>query len=175
MPSIAIHIAIAKEYYKKNKLEIDNYDDFILGTIAPDTINKNKKISHYRIWNKHNEYLNFEEFFNDEKVDLLTSYWKGYFLHLIVDYYFYNYDFKEEYANAINSNDTLYNDYYFLNYDIIKDYDLKIKDNIKKFMITKKGNCKYLNYEKIKEFISNISNKKIENYYNLFNMKNNKK
>lgn len=168
MPSLTIHIAIAKEYYKKNKLKIDNYDDFISGTIAPDIINKNKNISHYGIWDKHNSYIDFEKFLNDKKVNLLTSYWKGYFLHLIVDYYFYNYAFKEEHANAINSNDTLYNDYYFLNSDLIKDYDLQIRDNIKKFMIPKKGKCKYLDYEKIKKFISNISNKKIENYiYNL--------
>ena len=46
MPSLTIHIAIAKEYYKKNKLKIDNYDDFISGTIAPDIINKNN-INYY--------------------------------------------------------------------------------------------------------------------------------
>ena len=165
MPSLTIHIAIAEEYYKKNKFEIKNHDDFINGSIAPD-INKNidKNISHYGIWDRTSSYVDFKKFFNDEKVNISSDYWKGYFLHLIADHYFYNYSFKEEYLNSINSNEDLHSDYYFLNNDLINDYNLKIIDNIKEFMIAKEGKCKYLNYSKIKEFIQDITNRKIEEY-----------
>ena len=172
MPSLTIHIAIAKEYYKKNKLKIDNYDDFISGTIAPDIINKNKNISHYGIWNKHNAYIDFEKFLNDEKVDLLTSYWKGYFLHLIVDYYFYNYAFKEEHANAINSNDTLYNDYYFLNYDLIKENNSKHTLEELYLTLLKLGNtyCLLENYDESLKYYELLSNVSLENGNDYFRL-----
>ena len=51
MPSFVIHLAIGKEYIKKNKIK--NEKEFLRGSIAPDfkndwkSINKEKKESHF--------------------------------------------------------------------------------------------------------------------------------
>lgn len=163
MPSFTIHIAIANEYYKKNKNEIKNYKNFIDGIISPD-LNTNKSITHYGIWDEYNSYINFDMFFKDSKVDILSDFWKGYFLHLVTDHFFYNNYFKQEYITAINEKNNLYNDFYFLNSSLINDYKIEFIEDIKEFMELRKGKCRYLDYKKIKEFINEISNKKIIDY-----------
>ncbi len=168
MASFTIHIAVANEYYKKNKNEIKDYKDFIDGTIAPD-LSTDKNISHYGIWNKHNSHIDFGMFFKDSKVDMLSDFWKGYFLHLVTDHFFYNYYFKQEYVTSVNENKSLYEDFYILNSNLINDYKIEFIDSIKKFMDTKKGKCEYLDYNKIKKFIEEISNKKINEYIIMLN------
>ena len=108
-------------------------------------------------------------FFKDSKVDMLSDFWKGYFLHLVTDHFFYNYYFKQEYVTSVNENKSLYEDFYFLNSNLINDYKIEFIDSIKKFMDTKKGKCEYLDYNKIKKFIEEISNKKINEYIIMLN------
>ena len=96
MPGFVIHIAIAKEYAKNHNKEIKNVQEFIEGAIAPDYIsltnpNENKNKTHYGQWGdwtSHNQQIHLNEFLKDEKVNLNTDYWKGYFIHLLSDYYF---------------------------------------------------------------------------------------
>ena len=38
MPGYVIHLAVAKEYAKKHKKEIENYNKFIDGVIYPDSV-----------------------------------------------------------------------------------------------------------------------------------------
>lgn len=168
MPSFTIHIIIANEYYKKNKKEIKNYKEFIDGTIAPDLCT-DKITSHYEMCNKCNTNINFALFFRDSRVDMSSDFWKGYFLHLVTDHLFYNYYFKQEYNNAIDKNESLYEDYFILNSKLIDGYKIDPIDRIKKFMITKKGECKYLNYNKIKIFIDEIYNTRINDYISQLN------
>ena len=102
MPGFTIHLAIGEQYIKKHKEEIKNKKEFIKGIIAPDLnekmtdIEKNKSKSHYGKWEEYSATTNIEQFLKDKNVNVNEDYWKGYFLHLLTDYYFYNIDFLKE-------------------------------------------------------------------------------
>lgn len=173
MPGFVIHIAIAKEYLKKHKNEILDEEEFFKGAIAPD-LNENfkgiavdKSNTHYGIWGKNETTTNIDSFLRDNKVDIQEDYWKGYFLHLLADYYFYNMYFGEEVKLIHSENDDFYNDYDCLNKYLIPKYDIKYMDNIGKYMEIKDGNIKYLKLEKIVEYIKNISDFSIQERVNL--------
>lgn len=158
MPSCIIHVAIAKEYIRKNKdIKLD-YDELAKGSIYPDFA-ENKSISHYGNWGPHQVDTYIERFLNDENVDLSKDYFKGYFLHLYADNIFYKCDFKEEYIELVKNNDYLYEDYYYINKEIINRYDLKVwPKEMDKYATIKEGKIKYLtNINKVFEFIDKIS------------------
>ena len=46
MPSFLVHIAVAKEYMRKHKNDVDNEEEFIKGTVEPD-FTDNKYETHY--------------------------------------------------------------------------------------------------------------------------------
>lgn len=166
MPSLTIHIAIGKEYIRKHKEEIKNETEFIKGTIAPDLnesmteLNKNKNITHYGKWGNYQVKTDIELFLNDEKVDISKDYWKGYLLHLLVDYYFYNKYFKKEYEDIIKNNDKFYYDFDCLNYILIPKYRIDVINSLKKYMAIDKNRTKtkYLKEDKIINFIEKMSN-----------------
>lgn len=167
MPGFTIHIAVAKEYIKKHNGEIQNEEEFIKGSIAPDMnedmSNKcsNKSLSHYGKWGNGNSYTNFTLFLQDDKVNLKQDYWKGYFLHLLTDYYFYNEYFKIEHENALKIGDAFYNDYDCLNKLLINKYKIKINENIQKniqkYMNFLDGKPKYLTENKTVNFIEGMA------------------
>ena len=168
MPGFTIHIATAKEYMKKHKLEIKNEEEFIKGVIAPD-MNENldgpaedKSKKHYGKWGKHEVITFIDEFLKDSKVSLQDDFWKGYFLHLLTDHYFYNKYFKEEYQQTIINDDKFYYDYDCLNKSIIDRYEIHIMNNIKKFMNMYDEEPKYLKKSKIIDFIEEISSMNID-------------
>ena len=108
MPGFVIHIAIGQEYLRKHNL---NYSkEFIKGIVAPD-FTSDKSKTHY---GKSPRYTNLKKFLDNNKID--TDYNKGFFLHLITDYLFYNY-----YVTKIGK-DGLYNDYDLTNKDIIQKF-----------------------------------------------------
>ena len=82
MPGYVIHLAIAEKYLEKNINEKDN--EFIDGVIYPDEVD-NKYKTHY--WNEMRS-VNLYNFLKAHKID--TSFNRGYFLHLLTDYLFYN-------------------------------------------------------------------------------------
>lgn len=163
MPGFSIHIAVAKQYKNKYPNEIKDEKEFIKGTIAPDLneemdeISKDKSKTHYGVWGNYKVEVNIDRFLEDEKVKIQDDYWKGYFLHLLTDYYFYNVDFKEELEQIIQNQDKFYYDYDCINQFIIPEYKIEIIQNIKKYMDFIEGSPKYLKKDKIIEFIEKIS------------------
>ena len=128
MPGFTIHLAIGEQYIKKHKEEIKNKKEFIKGIIAPDLnekmtdIEKNKSKSHYGDWGDNKTITLIDKFLKDKKVNMEKDYWKGYFLHLLTDHYFYNIIFHKEYMQSLKNNEKFYYDYDCLNEELIKKY-----------------------------------------------------
>lgn len=169
MPSPIIHLAIAERYAELHPEKVSNSDDFRKGSIAPDLdddfsriLSKPEKaITHYYCIPGEDK-TDFEAFKHDESVDLTNDYWKGYYAHLLADYLFYASFFKEETDRSINDDANLYDDFTVLTSKIIKDYHPQlnggfITDTVKQYLIAKDGECRYLNYVKVCDFIENVS------------------
>ena len=148
MPGYIIHIAVAKEYAKKHKIK--NVDDFIRGSIAPDFAN-DKSTTHY---GKSPAYTNLGNYLKENTI--LTDYDKGFFLHLITDYLFYN-----KYLNDI-SKPQIYYDYDFLNKEIIDKYEIVPLEEIKDKIFFKEGVPKHISMELVDQMVNDISNMDID-------------
>ena len=128
MAGFTIHLAVGKQYMEKHNGEIKNEKEFIKGIIAPDLnekmtdIEKNKSKSHYGKWEEYSATTNIEQFLKDKNVNVNEDYWKGYFLHLLTDYYFYNIDFLKESKEIEQNKEHFYYDYDCLNQDLIEKY-----------------------------------------------------
>ncbi len=171
MAGFTIHLAVGVQYIEKHKNEIENEQEFIKGIIAPDLnetmtdIEKDKSKSHYGKWGSYNYCIDFNKFLDNKTVDIKKDYFKGYFLHLLTDYYFYKIDFLNECTRIIKCNDTFYHDYDCLNETLLKKYSKIDKyelNSIKKYMNILKEEPKYLKFNKIINFIEKISSFDIE-------------
>lgn len=154
MPGFVIHIATASEYIRKHQ-NIKNVNEFIDGTIKPDLVTKEeKKITHYG--NSSAEVI-LRNYLKENNIN--TDYDKGYFLHLVTDYIFYNklleYTSKE-----------IYNDYDILNGYLIEKYKLNIPDKIKKQVFFNEGQTKILSKELAEKTIEIVSDYKLEDIIN---------
>lgn len=179
MAGFHIHIAIGKEYLKKN--EIININEFYKGIIDPDLgCKKDTHYSGYQDKNNLKEYL-------ANKVDLKkyvmvneinTDYQKGMFLHLLTDYLFFNYFFSNDYIDNV-SYDKFCQDLYFsysLNNKYIENkyklsdfpyWDIVNKDIVKKTKIVNiKLDNNILDNDKVDIFIKNVANINLEEYRN---------
>ena len=58
MPSFLVHIAVAKEYMRKHKNDVDNEEEFIKGTVEPD-FTDNKYETHYHNYGNSKVGLNY--------------------------------------------------------------------------------------------------------------------
>ncbi len=175
MPCLAIHLAIAKKYLKIHPTE--NYDEFILGSIAPDiemdgienyingvTYDKN---SHHFGENYQTtdaiEYMqkkvNFEKFF--EKNDINTSFRRAYFLHLLADYYFFGkYITRHDLIGKtlIDVAKIGFNDYDLITPIIIEKYDIDLPPQLDFLNNCKgKGTLQILNKDEVFKFIEDMS------------------
>lgn len=148
MPGFVIHIAIGQEYLRKHNIKYS--EKFIEGTVAPDFTNDKSK-THY---GKSPRYTSLKNFLDNNKID--TDYNRGFFLHLITDYLFYNY-----YILKIGNNG-LYNDYDLTNKEIIKKYNVVLLNNVKDKIFFKKGEPKILTLELAYKIIDEISSMDIE-------------
>lgn len=148
MPGYVIHLSIAEEYLRKHKNKPENYKEFIEGVIFPDSI-KEKYKTHYANANEGSSKANLDRFLKDINLD--TSFNRGYFLHLLTDYLFYN-----KYIDTF-SND-IYNDYDILNDMLIKKYGVSIPEKVKDNVFFKNGNLKILSVELVEKLIDEISN-----------------
>ena len=171
MAGFTIHLAVGVQYIEKHKNEIENEQEFIKGVIAPDLnekmtdIEKDKSKSHYGKWGNYNYFIDFNKFLDTKTIDIKKDYFKGYFLHLLTDYYFYNIDFHNESTRIMKCKDTFYHDYDCLNEKLIKKYSKIDKyefNSIKKYMKTLKEEPEYLKLNKIIDFIEKISDFDIE-------------
>lgn len=163
MPGFVIHLAVAKQYLEYHPGEIQNREDFENGIIAPDLdasqneIERNKSKTHYGKWGNYETEIDLDQFLQDPKVALSQDFWKGYFLHLLTDYYFYERFFQKETFEVKQNQDKFYQDYDVLNSSLISKYDLPFRKDLQKFISFREGTPKYLNLEKILDFIEFVS------------------
>ena len=155
MPGYVIHLATANEYIRKNKDEIKNKEEFFKGCIAPDQTSKeNKKITHY---GNGSAEVELRKYLKSKNPD--SDFEKGYFLHLITDYIFYN-----KLLECISKQ--IYNDYDILNESLIKKYKVILLDEIKDSIFYTNGETKILSKElaeKTIEIVSSLTLDEVKN------------
>lgn len=144
MAGYVIHLAVAEEYIRKHPEDVKNHNNFIEGVIFPDNV-VDKSITHY---GEKSSRVNLKRFLEEnEKKD---DYNKGYFLHLVTDYIFYN-KLLEYFSKDI------YNDYDILNKKLQERFCVKLPENIKQKVFYKEGKTKILELESVIKFIEKIS------------------
>ena len=144
MAGYVIHLAIAEEYLKKHKDVKEDYEEFIKGVIYPDSVT-DKSLTHYGI--KSSKVI-LKDFLQDNEIN--NSYMRGYFLHLITDYLFYN-KYLEKFSKDI------YNDYDILNKRLIEKYNVVLPENIQNNVFYEDGETKILTMELVIKIIDEIS------------------
>lgn len=148
MAGYVIHLAVAEEYRRKYPEDIDNYDKFIEGVIFPDEA-VDKALTHY---GPKSSKVNLKAFFEDR--DIKDSFNKGYFLHLVTDYLFYN-KFLEYFSKDI------YNDYDILNKALIERFKVIVLEKVKDKVFFAEGSTKLLNLDKTIKFIESTATYKL--------------
>lgn len=152
MPGYVIHLAVAKEYIRN--FRVKNEDEFLKGSLAPDLLSTNdKKETHYT--QSGSSDVNLRKFIKENKIN--NCYMEGYFLHLIVDYLFYNQYFP-------NHDKRLYNEYDITNKELIEKYSINVPEEIKDCVQFKDGELEILDKEKLFKMISEISKKRLNDY-----------
>ena len=149
MPGYVIHLAVAEKYLKKHKCKNEDYNEFIEGVIYPDST-KIKSETHY---GEKSSESNIYEFLKEHELN--NSFERGYFLHLLTDYLFYN-----RYIDTISNE--IYSDYDILNDKLIEKYNVKLPDKVKYTVSSKDGCLVILSMEIIDKLIDDISNYDLE-------------
>ena len=144
MAGYVIHLAVAEEYLRKHKDFKEDYDEFIKGVIYPDSVT-DKSLTHY---GKKSSKVILKNFLQDNEIN--NSYIRGYFLHLVTDYLFYN-KYLEKFSKDI------YNDYDILNKRLIEKYNVVLPENIQNNVFYKEGETKILTMELAIKIIDEIS------------------
>jgi len=155
MAGYVIHLAVAEEYLRNHKDKKEDYNEFIEGIIYPDSV-KDKSETHYGDISAN---TNLCEFLKNRKID--NSFNRGYFLHLLTDYLFYNH-YISCISKDIYNNYDIYNDYDILNKQLIEKYNLVIPEKIKDFITYKEGELKVLSEKLIDNVINDISKMDID-------------
>ena len=158
MPGYVIHLSVAEEYLRKHPKERINYNEFIEGVIFPDSVT-DKSLTHY---GKRSSFTNLYKFLQDKKLD--SGFNRGYFLHLITDYLFYN-----RYVEVFSKD--MYNDYDILNKILIEKYNVNLPKKIKQYVFFKDEveNLKILSLPLVETFIEDVSNMQIDDIANKVN------
>lgn len=149
MPGYVIHLSVANRYIEKHPEEIKDHNKFIEGVISPDGVT-DKSITHY---GPKSSKVNLKLFLESNEIN--DDFNKGYFLHLVTDYLFYN-RFLDYFSKDI------YNDYDILNKTLEEKYNVKIPEEVKNKVFYKTGETKILNLESVIEFIEKTSEYKLE-------------
>lgn len=144
MAGYVIHLAVAQEYLKKHSDIKEDYEQFIEGVIYPDSVS-DKSLTHY---GEKSSKVILKDFLKENKLE--DSYKRGYFLHLVTDYLFYN-----KYLDIFTKD--IYNDYDILNKFLIEKYNVKIPQNIQDKIFYKEGDTKLLTKELSEKVIDEIS------------------
>lgn len=160
MAGFIVHLAVASEYIRKNG-GISNYDDFMLGIISPDLATDKSK-SHYGIKTSK---TNLKAYLDENVAD--TDYDKGYFLHLLTDYLFYN-KYLDNWSNDI------YNDYDITNKILTQKYNVIIPEIIKDKIFFKDGITKVMSLNLATKVIDEISELEIYSVIDDINKNENK-
>jgi len=149
MPGYVIHLAIAKEYLKNNKMQ--NEQEFFKGVISPDMLKTFD--AHYGIKKDELDICKLEK-----EVDFKSSYGQGYYLHLVTDYIFY-FKFLPNATTQLNA------DYDILNEYLVKKYKVSIPTELVDIVQFKIGTPKLINESSISEFIDMVSDINLEQYF----------
>lgn len=145
MAGYVIHLAVGEEYIRKHPNEINNYEDFIEGVIYPDSVT-DKSLTHY---GPTSSQVNLKRFFEDK--DINTDFNKGYCIHLITDYLFYN-----KFLTIFSSN-YIYNDYDILNKELKRKFEVKIPQKVEDKVFYTEGETRILNLKDTIKFIEETS------------------
>lgn len=143
MPGYVIHLAVAQEYLRKNKKQ-EEYKEFIKGVIYPDSV-KDKSLTHY---GPKSSKVDLKKFLEHNNID--NSYQRGYFLHLVTDYLFYN-----KYLDIFTKD--IYDDYDILNSGLIQKYNVDVPLEVKDCIFYKEGNTKILSKKLAEKVIEEVS------------------
>lgn len=149
MPGYVIHLSVANRYIEKHPEEIKDHNKFIEGVISPDGVT-DKSTTHY---GPKSSKVNLKLFLESNEIN--DDFNKGYFLHLVTDYLFFN-RFLDYFSKDI------YNDYDILNKTLEEKYNVKIPEEVKGKVFYKTGETKILNLESVIEFIEKTSEYKLE-------------
>ena len=149
MAGYVIHLAVAEEYIRKHREQIEDYNKFIEGVIYPDSV-QDKSLTHY---GEKSSKVHLEDFLQEHEIE--NCFEKGYFLHLITDYLFYN-NFLKYFSKDI------YEDYDISNNYLVEKYNVNIPENIKDKVSSKDGETKLFTMQEISDFIEMTSNYNIE-------------
>lgn len=149
MPGYVIHIAVAQEYLKKHKDKKEDKEEFIKGTIYPDSV-KDKSLTHY---GAKSSKVVLKDFLKDKETN--NSFNRGYFLHLVTDYLFYN-----KYLDTFSKD--IYRDYDIINKRLIEDYKVELPEEVEKSVFFEEGKTKLLHIELAKKVIDEISQLDLE-------------
>lgn len=141
MASYVIHLAVGEEYLRNYPNEINNHDEFAEGIIYPDSVS-DKSLTHC---GPKSSQVNLKKFFEERDID--TDFNKGYFVHLVTDYLFYN-KFLKAFSKKL-----IYTDYDIINKELQEEFNVKIPSNVKECVFYKNGETTILDLEETKEFI----------------------
>ena len=143
MAGYVIHLAVGKAYIKNNS-DVQDVDKFLEGTIMPDMLQKPQ--SHF---GDDTAKPGLDAFVNSHPMS--SDFNKGYFLHLITDYLFYN-----KYLENFEWTPDVYDDYDRLNKILMERYNIQIPDEIKSVVQFKDDELKVFNLESICKFIETV-------------------
>lgn len=150
MPGYVIHLAVAEKYLEKHPNKAENYNEFIEGIIFPDGV-QDKSKTHYGNGSSNS---NLPKFLKEHT--LKNSFERGYFIHLLTDYLFYN-----KYIDTFSKD--IYNDYDILNKTLIDMYHITLPDKAKKHVFFKdSGSLKILSLNLVNSLIDEISDLDID-------------
>ncbi|MCL2770901.1 MAG: hypothetical protein FWD89_01155 [Firmicutes bacterium] len=107
MADVWPHLLIAKRFIEKNPGKIADEQAFYDGSLYPDTVNwEEKDITHFGkrgertdMLKRHLEKVGVEDFLKKHSLD--SDFNKGWYLHLITDYEFYNNLIDNDYLKSI--------------------------------------------------------------------------
>ena len=169
MPCFSVHIACANEFMKKNK--IVDHNMFIQGVIDVD-LTEDRLESHYSNTSDKSDLKYFlknrvsiDKYLSKNKIT--SDYDRGYFFHLLTDYYFYTSFFKKEFISKITHDEfkrILYHDYDAINDYIKNKYSVVFPDCIKKYDCSSSDKPLVLIYEDLDSFIEKMGNIKLEDF-----------
>jgi len=160
MASLAMHLAIAEEYMKRNAVQDRNL--FLDGSLAPD-LGSDQIASHFGSYEKPKTIIEFLKTRMNlakylEEVQISNDFDSGYFLHMIADDLFYQYLYTEEVESKTPEQirKEVYSDYDFVTQHILSFYKIET-DRIKKWSNNKKGKPVYFTPQGCDAFIAAVS------------------
>ena len=150
MAGYVIHLAVGEEHLRNFPDEIKNHEEFIEGIIFPDSVT-DKSLTHY---GPKSSKVNLRAFFEEKDID--TDFNKGYFVHILTDYIFYNH-FLEKFSPKY-----IYRDYDILNGELEKEFNVKMPEKLEKNVPHMEGETVILKLEEVKDFIRKVGKYNLE-------------